>query len=75
MASLSATGINFTLVIDDDFCSSKHCRIFPEGSTWFVEDLGSTNGTFVGNKKINDPVAFLAGDRIRIGATTVELRD
>ena len=64
-----------TLVIDDDFCSSKHCRIYPEGSMWFVEDLGSTNGTFVGNKKINDPVAFMPGDRIRIGATTVELRD
>ena len=46
-----------TLVIDDDYCSARHCRIFPEGGEWFVEDLGSTNGTYLGNQKITDPVA------------------
>jgi len=63
-----------TLVIDDDYCSSKHCRIYPDGSAWFVEDLGSTNGTFLGNQRVEDPVPFRQGERVRIGATTLELR-
>lgn len=63
-----------TLVIDDDYCSSRHCRIYPEGEQWFVEDLGSTNGTFLGNQKVEDPVLFRMGERVRIGATMLELR-
>ncbi len=63
-----------TLVIDDDYCSSKHCRIYPDGNAWFVEDLGSTNGTFLGNQKVEEPVMFRPGERIRIGATMLELR-
>jgi FHA domain len=62
-----------TLVIDDDYCSAKHCRIFPEGDQWMVEDLGSTNGTFLGNQRVDDPVPFRKGDAVRIGATTLEL--
>src|SRR5690554_1633155 len=63
-----------TLVIDDDYCSSRHCRIYPEGEQWYVEDLGSTNGTFLGNQRVDDPVLFRMGERIRIGATMLELR-
>ncbi|WP_062204883.1 FHA domain-containing protein FhaB/FipA [Demequina salsinemoris] len=63
-----------TLVIEDDYCSSRHCRIFPEDGIWKVEDLGSTNGTFIGNQRVDDPVPFRPGDVIRIGATTLELR-
>lgn len=64
-----------TLVIDDDYCSSRHCRVYLEGDTWMVEDLGSTNGTFLGNRRIDDPVALPKGEKIRIGATSLELRD
>ena len=62
-----------TLVIDDDYCSARHCRIFPEHGEWKVEDLGSTNGTFLGNQKVTDPVPLRRGDQVRIGATTLEL--
>ncbi len=63
-----------TVVIEDDFLSARHCRIFPENEQWLVEDLGSTNGTFLGNQKVEDPVPFSIGERVRIGATTLELR-
>jgi pSer/pThr/pTyr-binding forkhead associated (FHA) protein len=63
-----------TVVIEDDFLSARHCRIFPENGQWFVEDLGSTNGTFLGNQKIEDPVPFALGERVRIGSNTLELR-
>ena len=63
-----------TVVIEDDFLSARHCRIFPENGRWYVEDLGSTNGTFLGNQKVEDPVPFSLGERVRIGATTMELR-
>ena len=63
-----------TLVIDDDYCSSKHCRIYPEGTAWFIEDLGSTNGTFLGNQKVDEPVELRQGERVRLGATILELR-
>jgi len=62
-----------TLVIDDDFCSARHCRIFPENGEWKVEDLGSTNGTYLGNQRVTDPVPLRRGDQVRIGATTLEL--
>lgn len=63
-----------TLVIDDDYCSAKHCRIFPEGEGWRIEDLGSTNGTFLDNQRVSDPMPFKRGDQVRLGATTLELR-
>ncbi len=62
-----------TLVIDDDYCSARHCRIFAENGEWKVEDLGSTNGTYLGNQKVTDPVPLRRGDQVRIGATTLEL--
>ncbi|MFW2512666.1 FHA domain-containing protein FhaB/FipA [Demequina sp. SO4-13] len=63
-----------TLVIDDDYCSARHCRIFPEGDRWMVEDLGSTNGTFLDNQRVDDPMPFKRGDKLRLGGTTLELR-
>nr|WP_284328140.1 FHA domain-containing protein [Demequina litorisediminis] len=63
-----------TLVIDDDYCSAKHCRIFPEGDQWRVEDLGSTNGTYLDNQRVGDPMPFKRGDHLRLGATTLEPR-
>jgi pSer/pThr/pTyr-binding forkhead associated (FHA) protein len=63
-----------TLVIEDDYCSSRHCRIYIDGTTWMVEDLGSTNGTFLGNRRVDDPVPITKGEKVRIGATSLELR-
>ncbi|GAA1763651.1 FHA domain-containing protein FhaB/FipA [Nostocoides vanveenii] len=62
------------LVLDDDFASGRHARIFPAEGGWGVEDLSSTNGTFVNNHRIDEAVAFEAGSQIRIGRTIIELQ-
>jgi hypothetical protein len=57
------------LPLDDGFVSSTHARVFPRGQYFFVEDLGSTNGTFVNEKRVTE--AQLRPDaRLRIGETT-----
>jgi pSer/pThr/pTyr-binding forkhead associated (FHA) protein len=62
------------LVLDDDFASGRHARIFHRDNDWFVEDLGSTNGTFVGSERLTGPVRVEAGSTLRIGKTVIELR-
>lgn len=61
------------LVLDDDYSSGRHARIYANGDQWFVEDLGSTNGTFLGATRISEARQVAAGSVIRIGRTTVEL--
>ncbi|RBP97963.1 FHA domain-containing protein [Bifidobacterium aemilianum] len=65
-----------TVVLDDEFVSSHHARIFlGQGSQdWVIEDLNSTNGTVVSQRRINEPTILPAGVPVRIGATTFELR-
>ena len=63
-----------TLVLDDDYSSSRHARIFPQGDQWFVEDLGSTNGTFLDGNRIAQPMVVEAGTPIRVGQSTIELQ-
>jgi hypothetical protein len=63
-----------TLVLDDDFASGRHARIFLRDAGWFVEDLGSTNGTFLGSSKLTQPTAVQVGSTLRIGKTVFELR-
>lgn len=63
-----------TLVIEDDYCSSRHARVFLEGDTWMVEDLGSTNGTFLNDAKLTEPEEFLLDSRLSMGATSLEMR-
>lgn len=64
-----------TLVLDDDFASSRHARFFPQGESWFVEDLGSTNGTTVGGTRVGaTPMEVPVGTPVQIGRTTVEFR-
>ena len=65
------------LVLDDDYASGRHCRIYqdtsgPEG--WLVEDLGSTNGTFIGREKLTSPQPVEVGTTLRIGKTVLEFR-
>jgi hypothetical protein len=63
-----------TLVLDDDFASGRHARIFRRDGGWFVEDLGSTNGTFLETIRLTEPVPVEAGSTLRIGKTIFELR-
>lgn len=63
-----------TLVLSDDFASGRHARIYAESDGWYIDDLGSTNGTFIGNERIGEHVRVDAGTRIRIGQTILELR-
>ena len=63
-----------SLVLDDDFASGRHARIFAEGSSWYVEDLGSTNGTFLGSQQVTGPVQVNVGSAVRVGRTVLELR-
>jgi hypothetical protein len=62
------------LRIDDTYASQQHARLFARNGSWFVEDLGSTNGTFVNDQKLAAPAMLQPGDRVRIGQTVVELR-
>ena len=63
-----------TIVLDDDFVSSRHARFYPRDGQWLVEDMGSTNGTYLERQKVNGPTPVKIGVPIRIGKTTVELR-
>jgi len=63
------------LVLDDDFASGRHARIFERDGSWFVEDLGSTNGTFLGSQKLTSAMPVETGSVLRIGKTVVELRN
>jgi len=63
-----------TLVLTDDYASSHHARLVPGDGAWLVEDLGSTNGTYLGGDKVVRPTPVRIGQQIRIGKTVLELR-
>lgn len=63
-----------TLVIDDDYASSRHARIFPDHGAWAVEDLGSTNGTFLAGERVSAPAPLPPGVPLRVGTTVLELQ-
>jgi len=62
-----------TLVLDDDYSSSRHARLYPQGEDWFVEDLGSTNGTYLGEYRVQAPMRVPMGTAVRIGQNVIEL--
>jgi len=62
-----------TLVLTDDFASSRHARLTQRDGRWYVEDLGSTNGTYLDQQRVQGPLAVAPGQPIRIGATVIEL--
>ena len=62
-----------TVVLDDDYSSNRHARVFKSGGHWFVEDLGSTNGTIIGDKPVTGIVPLQVGSAIRIGRTILEV--
>ena len=63
-----------TLVLTDDYASTRHARISAHDGAWYVEDLGSTNGTYYGQRKLDGPVPMEMGVPVRIGKTVLELR-
>jgi pSer/pThr/pTyr-binding forkhead associated (FHA) protein len=67
-----------TLVLTDDYASNKHARLVPTEDGWSLEDLGSTNGTYVGTTgrmtKVARPTKVAVGSQVRIGKTVLELR-
>ena len=73
---LIGRGSDCTLVLDDEYASTKHVRITPApaGDGWVVEDLQSTNGTVLGREKLTTPAPFEPGTPLRIGKTVLELR-
>jgi FHA domain len=66
-------GAECDLRLDDTFVSQEHARIFAKDGSWYVEDLGSTNGTFVNEQRLAAPAMLTTGDRIRVGTTVLEL--
>jgi pSer/pThr/pTyr-binding forkhead associated (FHA) protein len=63
-----------TIVLEDDYASSRHARLFSQNGRWMVEDMGSTNGTYLDRAKVNGPTPVPVGVPIRIGKTVLELR-
>ena len=63
-----------TLVLDDDYASTRHARITQQGQEYFLEDLGSTNGTYLDRARVTSPTPVPIGVPIRIGRTVIELR-
>ncbi|MEH3139561.1 MAG: FHA domain-containing protein [Mycobacterium kyogaense] len=63
-----------TLVLTDDYASTRHARLSPRGPEWYVEDLGSTNGTYLDRAKVTTAVRVPMGTPVRIGKTVIELR-
>ena len=60
--------------LDDTYASQMHARLYGKDGTWFVEDLGSTNGTYLNDRRLSNPAEVHAGDIVRIGKTLLELR-
>ena len=62
------------LVLEDSYVSQMHARIFSRDGAVLVEDLGSTNGTYVNRRRITSPTELQRGDRVKIGKTVLEMR-
>jgi hypothetical protein len=63
-----------TLVLSDDYVSTRHARISQQDNVWYLDDLGSTNGTYLGEMRVTGPVPLEPGVPARIGKTVLELR-
>jgi pSer/pThr/pTyr-binding forkhead associated (FHA) protein len=61
--------------VDDTFASQLHARVFAREKRWYVEDLGSTNGTWLNRKRVHGPLPVSSGDRIAVGDTVLQLHD
>jgi len=71
---LLGRGTDAAIRLDDDYVSTRHARFATNGEQWFVEDLGSTNGTYLGSQRLTSPTPIGIGIAVRLGKTIVELR-
>jgi pSer/pThr/pTyr-binding forkhead associated (FHA) protein len=71
---LIGRGSDAAIRLDDDYVSTRHARIARSNDHWYVEDLASTNGTYIGSHRLTQPTSLTLGSQIRIGKTTLELR-
>lgn len=67
-------GTDAAIRLDDDYVSTRHAQFFTQGGRWFVEDMGSTNGTYIGQQRLTTAVEIGVGNSVRMGKTIVELR-
>jgi pSer/pThr/pTyr-binding forkhead associated (FHA) protein len=65
--------VNNTIYVEDDFVSSSHAMLTFRGRSWFIEDQGSTNGTYVNGHRIERAVALSFGDELTIGRVRMRL--
>ncbi len=71
---LLGRGADASIRLDDDYVSTRHARFVPHGEEWYVEDLGSTNGTYIGSQRITTPMVVGVGVQVRMGKTIAELK-
>jgi pSer/pThr/pTyr-binding forkhead associated (FHA) protein len=62
------------ITVDDTYVSQMHARVFLRDGAYLVEDLGSTNGTYLNRQKVSGPMVMQRGDRLQVGNTVLELR-
>jgi hypothetical protein len=67
-------GPECTVPLADEYVSTQHARLVLHEGQWYVEDLGSTNGTYIGNDRLTRPTPVGAKSRVRLGKTVLELR-
>jgi pSer/pThr/pTyr-binding forkhead associated (FHA) protein len=60
--------------LDDTYVSQAHARLFGRNGSWFVEDLGSTNGTYLNQQRVTSPSELHPGDTLKIGKSILEIR-
>lgn len=65
--------VNNTIVVDDHFASAEHAVLTFRGRTWYVEDVGSTNGTYVNGGRIDGVAPVGYGDEIQVGQVRFRL--
>ena len=62
-----------TVTVDDNYASQLHARVFTRDGELHVEDLGSTNGTYLNGSKVSSPTPLKRGDQLKVGATVFEV--
>ena len=67
-------GASCAIRIDDTYVSQQHARFFARDGGWYLEDMGSTNGTYLNDHRVTQPAEVHAGDVVRLGKTVLELR-